>query len=163
MVAQEIRMTARKPLTPWQQTLPMELPHHIRRNIVAGDGGCWLWSRSKSRDGYGWASLGNKTHQAHRLVFVILRGAPPEGLVLDHLCRVRHCVNPAHLQPVSNHVNLLRSDLTTAGMRTCAKGHTFEHNGRQRRCPICRAEYDRMNRAERLEYLRRYHAARKLR
>ena len=149
-------MTAPKPITTWQQTLPIELPYHIRRNIEEGANGCWLWTRSKSCDGYGWASLGNKTHQAHRLVYVLLRGEPANGLVLDHLCRVRHCVNPAHMQPVTSHINILRSELTPAGMRNCAKGHAFIHNGRQRRCPKCLAEYEASRREKKIQYLREY-------
>lgn len=154
-------MTAPKPLTAWQQTLPLGLPRHLRRNIIEGDGGCWLWIRAKDRDGYGSASLNNKTYQAHRLVFTLLRGQPPEGMVLDHLCRIRHCVNPAHLQPVTQHLNLLRSELTPAGMRTCAKGHAFTHNGRQRRCPVCLADYRQANAERRRAYLRDYHQRRK--
>jgi len=149
-------MTAPKPLTAWQQTLPLELPRHIRRNIVEGADGCWLWTRSRSRDGYGWASLEDKTYQAHRLVYVILRGEPPEDLVLDHLCRVRHCVNPAHLEPVTPAKNLLRSELTPAGAKVCAKGHAFIHNGHQRRCPVCLAEYNAANRESKIAYLREY-------
>lgn len=148
-------MTKPKPLTDWQSLVtPKELPRHIRRNIGPGDGGCWLWLRSKSDDGYGWASLGNKTYQAHRLVFTILRHPPPDGLVLDHLCRVRHCVNPEHLQPVTNHINLFRSELTPAGAKRCQKGHLFIHTGRQRRCPVCLAEYEASRRAEKAAYMR---------
>lgn len=154
-------MTAPKPLTNWQQTLPAELPRHIRRNIEDGTGGCWLWNRSKSRDGYGWASLGNKTYQAHRLVRFLLRGEPPEGLVLDHLCRVRHCVNPEHLEPVTNLKNLLRSELTPAGAQKCVKVHAFIHKGRQRRCPICRAAYNEAHRESTKAYLREYHQRRR--
>ena len=75
-----------------------QLPPHIKSGICEDpDTGCWLWLKSRSRDGYGWTSLGDKTYQAHRLVYRLLAGEPPEGTVLDHLCRVRHCVNPAHL------------------------------------------------------------------
>lgn len=129
-------MTAPKPLTSWQQTLPSILPRHIRRNIELGDGDCWLWMRSRDRDGYGWASLHDRTHQAHRLVFVLVMGPPPAGLVLDHLCRVRHCVSPAHLQPVTNRENLARGE-TPTGAKTCSEGHLLTWTGSQRRCLIC--------------------------
>ena len=136
-------MTAPKPLTGWQlDTLPESLPRHVRRNIVAGGGGCWLWTRSTSPDGYGWASLDDRTHQAHRLVYRLVIGEPPEGTHLDHLCRVRHCVNPAHLEPVTPGENLRRSPLTPAGMTTCAKGHELEPLRGQRRCPVCLADYE---------------------
>lgn len=150
-------MTKPKPLTSWQQNVtPPALPLHIRRNIGQGENGCWLWLRSKNRDGYGWASLGNKTFQAHKLVFELIRGEVPDGLVLDHLCRVRHCVNPAHMEPVTNVENLTRSEITPAGMSKCKQGHEFVLKGKQRRCPICLAEYLNATRERRAEYLRRY-------
>jgi hypothetical protein len=133
-------MTKPKPLTDWQLTLPTALPRHIRRNIADGDGGCWLWTRSRSRDGYGWASLDNRTHQAHRLVFRLLRGDPGEQL--DHTCRVRHCVNPAHLEPVTPRENLLRSPITEAGRIACLKcGGAFSQYHGQRRCLDCLRDY----------------------
>lgn len=140
-------MTAPKPLTAWQSdNTPDCLPRHIRRNIAPGEGDCWLWTRSQSRDGYGWASLHDRTYQAHRLVFVLIKGEPPEGMVLDHLCRVRHCVNPDHLEPVTPAENLLRSELTPAGMKRCALGHEFTPRYGQRRCLICLADYQRRQR-----------------
>lgn len=130
---------------------PDVLPRHIRRSIGPGPEGCWLWLRSQSRDGYGWTSLHDKTYQAHRLVYSIVVGTPPDGLHLDHLCRVRHCVNPAHLEPVTPRENLLRSPLTPAGMQTCKLGHPLADIGRQRRCLVClhaySVEYGRQRRA----------------
>lgn len=151
-------MTAPKPLTEWQEKFtPETLPHHIRRNIGPGDQGCWVWLKSRSRDGYGWASLNNKTFQAHRLVFELMRGQVPDGLVLDHICRVRHCVNPAHLEPVTPRENLVRSELTPAGMVVCKRGHELENWTRQRRCPVCFAEYLSRTRSRRLDYHRNYY------
>ena len=132
------------------------LPPHIRSGIFEGDGGCWWWTKSRSADGYGWASLDDKTHQAHRLVYTLLRGAPPEGKVLDHKCRVRHCVNPDHLEPVTNLENLRRSALTPAGMSVCAKGHPLGHNGHQRRCLVCHREYVEARREEKRAYCREW-------
>ncbi len=138
-------MSAPKPLTEWQTAVTPEcLPRHIRRNIEpSADGDCWLWTRSRSTDGYGWASLNNRTYQAHRLIYRLVVGEPPEGLVLDHLCRVRHCVNPSHLEPVTPGENLRRSPFTTAGMERCALGHEFSPWHGQRRCLTCLADYRR--------------------
>ena len=137
-------MTARIPLDDWQKTLPDVLPWHIRRNIASGPGGCWLWIRSKSHDGYGWASLKDKTYQAHRLVYRLICGEVNDGLVIDHLCRVRHCVNPSHMECVTPAENLLRSELTQSGMTRCKNGHEFGVIGgkvKQRRCIECRDAY----------------------
>ncbi|WP_405373373.1 MULTISPECIES: HNH endonuclease signature motif containing protein [unclassified Microbacterium] len=138
----------RAPLTEWQsKNTPEVLPRHIRRSIAEGQGGCWLWTRSRSRDGYGWTSLDDKTYQAHRLVFRLLRGEPDAGQVLDHLCRVRHCVNPDHLEPVSPRENLARSPLTPTGMGdTCIKGHPLSKWHGQRRCVTCKAAYTEAHR-----------------
>lgn len=141
-------MTRPIPLTEWQEAnTPESWPLHIRRNTREGAGGCWLWTRSTSRDGYGWASLNNKTHQAHRLAYILTHGEPGPGLVLDHTCRVRRCVNPAHLEPVTNAENLSRSPLTPSGMTHCKRGHEFSQWHGQRRCLICKAEADREWRA----------------
>ncbi len=124
-----------------------QLPEHVARNIrVDDETGCWLWTASLSRDGYGWSSLKHKTYQAHRLVYTLLVGAPPEGLHLDHLCRVRHCVNPSHLEPVTPRENLVRGD-TPAGWPCCQRcGSEFVVVHSQRRCPTCLAAYNESRR-----------------
>lgn len=127
---------------------PQGLPAHIAKAIEVSPSGCWLWTQSRSRDGYGWASLNNRTHQAHRLAYELLVGKPPVGMVLDHLCRIRHCVNPSHLEPVTNRENLERSTLTTTGMKTCVKGHELSELRGQRRCLTCLADYEDRRRTE---------------
>lgn len=66
---------------------------------------CWLWNGYKDKDGYGIFStfvMGKaQAERVHRLVYRHHKGEIPEGLVLDHLCRTRHCVNPDHLEPVT--------------------------------------------------------------
>lgn len=155
-------MSKPKPLTNWQeQNTPAELPRHIRRNIDPGDNGCWLWTRSRSRDGYGWASLNDRTHQAHRLLYVLLKGRPPEGLVLDHLCRVRRCVNPDHLEPVTPRQNLERG-ITTTSATHCKKGHELAPYYGQRRCIPCKNDYELQRRAAKRDYARNYRARKKV-
>lgn len=79
--------------------------------------GCWIWLASKTK---GYGALGrridgrNVTLQAHRVAYELAVGAIPDGLVLDHLCRNPSCVNPAHLEPVTNAENLRRG---VQGMR----------------------------------------------
>lgn len=71
--------------------------------------GCWLWTASCGRGGYGQVWHGGTMARAHRVVYLLVTGSPiPDGLELDHLCRVRHCVNPEHLEPVTRQENQRR-------------------------------------------------------
>jgi HNH endonuclease len=70
---------------------------------------CWLWTGALAK-GYGqFGGTRKQRIQAHRWAYQELVGSIPEGLELDHLCRVRRCVNPAHLEPVTHSVNIMRS------------------------------------------------------
>ena len=66
---------------------------------------CWLWTGALAPNGYGVGWNGERTRQAHRLVYELLVGPIPEGKHLDHLCCVRNCVNPDHLEPVTQAEN----------------------------------------------------------
>lgn len=72
------------------------------------DTGCWEWVRALDVNGYGR----NGATLAHRMVYTRERGPIPEGLHLDHLCRNTLCVNPDHLEPVTNAVNSRRGNMT---------------------------------------------------
>jgi hypothetical protein len=87
--------------------------------IVPGTGGCWIWTLSRNRKGYGrwWTRGPDRGRLAHVVVWEIFNGPLPEGHELDHLCRVRACVNPAHLEPVDGLENLRRRDQAN-GWRT---------------------------------------------
>jgi hypothetical protein len=71
---------------------------------------CWIWQRGKSSKGYGTApkKVGEKATSAHRRYYEQENGAIPDGLVVDHLCRVHECVNPSHLEAVSQAENVAR-------------------------------------------------------
>lgn len=89
---------------------------------------CWLWTGSLFRSGYGAFRYGGQMRVAHRFAYGLLVGPVPEGLQLDHLCRVRRCVNPAHLEPVSQQVNMARGIGATAinaSKDRCVNGHKF--------------------------------------
>lgn len=91
---------------------------------------CWLWTGNVTRQGYGRVQPGDgrPTMGVHRLAYELLVGPIPEGLVLDHLCRVPRCVNPSHLEPVTNAENLRRGVSPSAlnGRKThCIHGHEF--------------------------------------
>jgi hypothetical protein len=70
---------------------------------------CWLWTGGKTKNGYGsFYPKKGPSKYAHRWLYALVRGPIPEGMQLDHLCRVRHCVNPDHLEPVTMQENLRR-------------------------------------------------------
>jgi len=89
---------------------------------------CWLWTASRDPKGYGRFKLNDRPVLAHRFAYETLIGPIPDGLQLDHLCRTRNCVNPSHLEPVSNRDNALRGTGHTAANAAkthCLNGHEF--------------------------------------
>jgi hypothetical protein len=115
---------------------------------------CWLWLGAKDTYGYGQFSVGGRLVLVHKWAYVRWRGSVPLGKELDHLCRVRRCVNPTHLQAVSHRLNMSRG--YWARKTYCPKGHPydarntfFQANG-QRTCRECKAQWQR-NRAARLK------------
>lgn len=73
---------------------------------------CWVWQRARTRTGYGQAFDGRMMRPAHRVYYEREHGKVPRSLVLDHLCRVRACMNPAHLEPVTHRENVWRGMVT---------------------------------------------------
>lgn len=114
------------------------------------DSECWLWRGYVMKTGYGRTRLRGKKALAHRAVYEWLVGTIPEGLTLDHLCRVRRCVNPAHLEPVSGYENFRRGESFGAkNLRkpACPKcGGPLERLARLsgRRCRSCTRAYSRV-------------------
>lgn len=104
----------------WAVTEYQRFWKYVVLDEALGDG-CWLWRGSLVQNGYGIFSyyrLGQKTSKrAHRFAYEALVGPIPEGLTLDHLCRVRRCVNPAHLEPVTIGDNIRRGVLARAQAR----------------------------------------------
>lgn len=79
---------------------------------------CWVWTGQLNNKGYGLASVRNRKRAAHLVLWELLVGPVPPGLELDHLCRVRRCVNPDHLEPVTRSENQRRAAEHRAGRRT---------------------------------------------
>lgn len=90
------------------------------RSYVVSPSGCWLWRHSLQTSGYGQISVYGRRIVAHRFAFEQRFGPVPTGAVLDHVCHVRHCVNPEHLQAVTvkqNCENQILSRANTSGVR----------------------------------------------
>lgn len=111
---------------------------------------CWLWTGGRGGHGYGsFETRENgkrRTWGAHRWLYERVVGPVPDGLELDHLCRVRHCVRPDHLEAVTSRENVLRGVAPSAvnARRThCIHGHQFTADniyvakGRWRQCRTC--------------------------
>jgi len=97
--------------------------------------GCWLWLGRLNREGYGCVDIYSAEHSrfwpmlAHRVSYKTFSGAIPDGLGLDHLCRVRHCINPDHLEAVTIKINVLRGETVSAvnaEREVCINGHPFD-------------------------------------
>lgn len=90
---------------------------------------CWIWIAYKTVKGYGWFRAGERNVMAHRWSYESTHGPIPDGMQIDHLCRNRACVNPAHLEAVTPQTNTLRSPVHTWALRAsqthCKHGHEF--------------------------------------
>jgi hypothetical protein len=91
---------------------------------------CWPWLGTHATNGYGRAWIDHRRRApAHRIAYELVRDPIPAGLSLDHLCRNRDCVNPAHLEPVTNRENVLRGvghTAVNAAKTACKRGHPFD-------------------------------------
>lgn len=115
-------------------------------------GPCWMWQGYTDPNGYGRATYQGKRDYTHRIAFFMAGKEIPEGKELDHLCRVRGCCNPKHLEPVTHQVNCARSPIHVffhPELRStfnqpathCKQGHALtpdnRHKGGRGRCAIC--------------------------
>lgn len=90
---------------------------------------CWLWTGWVNPGGYGRVTIGGRPRLAHRVAYELTRGSIPDALTLDHLCFVKTCVNPDHLEPVTAEINFARA--AVAG-RLIGNG---EEHRRKTHCP----------------------------
>ena len=114
---------------------------------IAGPDDCWPWTgASLNEAGYGQFALNGRPHRAHRIAWALTNGPIPSGMVLDHLCRRRDCVNPVHLEVVTNEENIARGyffNVRPAAKTHCRNGHEFTADNTRiaprgyRRCRTC--------------------------
>lgn len=105
--------------------------HGTRKKVryIVDENGCWIWQLHITKQGYGADSFNNYPVPAHRTMYEKYKGPIPKGLQLDHLCRVRNCVNPDHLEPVTGKENVLRGEgfaAVNAKKTHCIHGHEFD-------------------------------------
>ena len=121
--------------------------------------GCWLWSGAVAKNGYGTMTVQKRTRGAHRVSYQAYVGEIPAGWAVDHRCKVRCCVNPAHLEAVTFAENNARSPRVKPLPDTCVQGHQLKpgnlYRSKWRRCAECArvmalASYHR-NRKSKLE------------
>lgn len=121
--------------------------------------GCWEWIGHKT-GGYGRTYYKGASLMAHRLSFLLAGNEMPVGLVIDHICRNRGCINPQHLRLVTHRENILAGIAPTAinaRKSVCKLGHPLTlitATGRYRRCRPCYNEYMRGNNRARMKRIR---------
>ena len=94
---------------------------------VVTESGCWIWMGGLHSDGYGAISVNGKGRKAHDVAYEMFIGPVPDGLELDHTCRVRCCCNPHHLEPVTHLENVRRGIAGWNFVRDfCPRGHAYE-------------------------------------
>lgn len=146
---------------------PEVLPARLASKVSVSDDGCWLWTASLTRDGYGRIRWSGAARSAHRVVFTETGGVIPDGMTLDHQChnlsdcpggascQHRRCVNPSHVRVVTHEENCRHNRVAMAHREAteCPSGHPYEgwnvyrHPNGQRVCRTCSAEYQRAYRA----------------
>lgn len=113
--------------------------------------GCWVWEGAADKQGYGRINIDRKAKLTHRVAYELAKGPIPDGLEIDHLCRVPACMNPDHLEPVTRKVNTDRGMCAEvhrarkAAIKVCKNGHPYtdqntyiDKRGR-RSCKECKA------------------------
>lgn len=113
------------------RTKPIDLNWLMRWAIPEPNSGCMLWTATVNPGGYGAVNFHGVTRNAHRVAYMLVHGYDPIGKDIDHLCRVRCCVNPAHLEAVTRSENLRRGEAgqhmarAAAAKTHCPLGHPY--------------------------------------
>jgi hypothetical protein len=114
---------------------------------------CWLWTASTNNFGYGRYKVNGKMIFSHRYSYEHFKGDIPKGLTIDHLCRVRNCVNPAHLEAVTHQENCKRGNVgkNQSDKTHCPQGHEYTAENtyiaqNSRKCRECQYSRNKANR-----------------
>lgn len=102
--------------------------------------GCWLWVAHVSRDGYGRFGIGRTAHEAHRVSYKLFNGEIHSDLCVDHMCRVRSCVNPDHLRLLTRAENTRNQVSANSLKEICKNGHELPLQQGRRVCKPCQAK-----------------------
>lgn len=118
---------------------------------------CWLWAAGRTQAGYGQLRMGGKVTYGHRVAYEAAYGPIPNGFQIDHLCRVRHCVNPLHLEAVTQVENLRRGENRYTHTTRCINGHMLSGDNlradkRRRVCRECANHRNREYRKRKSEH-----------
>lgn len=127
-----------------------ELPRRFQK-YINDTGDCWLWTGRLVTNGYARVYVDGRTIAAHKHIWTLFNGDWPEGMVGDHLCMVKHCVNPEHIEPTTQSENIRRAvgkthcknghervSLTSAGTcRKCVKGYVDRFVSTFVDCSVC--------------------------
>lgn len=127
--------------------------------------GCWLWTGNLTRLGYAhvWSGRKGKSPRAHRAFYEHVNGDIPKGLVIDHICRVRCCMNPDHMRAVPQAVNAVENSNSPSALHKaktrcpkCGGQYRVKKDG-DRECPACKLVLNKRWRAENRDTLLAYY------
>lgn len=112
----------------------------LDKTVFNTETGCWEWTASQTPGGYASFPVPGLASTAHRAAYLLMAGPIPAGLHLDHICRNKLCVNPDHLEPVTQAENNRRAG---AARTRCSQGHeytpanTYRRSNGSRDCRAC--------------------------
>lgn len=124
-----------------------DLDEQVKIRVRIEDNGCWTWLGKKAKNGYGHIFSLGKTYLAHRISYELYVGKIPRGLVIDHKCRNRICINPEHLEIVTLKENILRGKSISAKNSKkiyCKRNHILvgdnlvKRDDNIRQCRLCK-------------------------
>ena len=135
------------------QLTASQLERFFRHVMPVTESGCWVWMGSTTLKGYGKVNIPNRSTMVHRVAYEHFKGPIPDGLSVDHACRVRCCVNPEHMHICTNQENVLSGVGHTAmnARKThCPRGHAYTRENTRyykgRNCRECHRIKKRMER-----------------